>query len=166
MKKPALDLVSAITTATLAVGAVTGATLAASHSAEIDDLHTTIDGQYEINADYADQIASLTDQLADSQQEVRALREREPKVRTKTVTKQVPVAPKFYEDGSWVAGQESGCAPSALCDDEYQDSLIEHVPSGLATWDGFRVGEVILCPKGWTASVDQNPDGTTWAACM
>lgn len=116
-----------------------------------DAARSDMAGQVEINAQYADQIADLKADLTAA----------------KKAHKKTP-APKLrmYEDGSWVMGKDSGCAPSALCDDEYQDSLIEHVPSGLATWEGFRVGEVILCPKGWDVSVDDADDGQTWAACM
>lgn len=113
-------------------------------TAERDAARADMAGQVEINAQYADQIADL-----------KAKKKPEP-------------APKLrmYEDGSWVMGDDSGCAPSALCDDEYQDSLIANVPSGLATWEGFRVGEVILCPKGWDVSIDDAEDGQQWAACM
>lgn len=33
-------------------------------------------------------------------------------------------------------------------------------------WEGFTVGEVIVCPAGWTVSTDDTDDGGTWAACM
>ena len=36
-----------------------------------------------------------------------------------------------------------------------------------AMWKGFTVGEVIVCPKGMTVSVDEGTlPGRTWAACM
>jgi hypothetical protein len=36
-----------------------------------------------------------------------------------------------------------------------------------ATWHGFTVGQVIVCPKGMTVSVDETRvKGRTWAACM
>lgn len=118
---------------------------------QVDTLTATLDGQYDVNADYADQIADLQAKL-----------DAKPKTVTKTVTPKL----RMYEDGSWVMGEDSGCAPSALCDDAYQDSLIKDVPSHLATWSGFRVGEVILCPKGWEVSIDDAEDGQQWAACM
>lgn len=41
------------------------------------------------------------------------------------------------------------------------------IPSGLRTWQGFPVGEVIVCPKGWDVSVDDaDKPGWTFAACM
>jgi hypothetical protein len=51
------------------------------------------------------------------------------------------------------------------------DAAPEDVARGksrAAMWEGFTVGEVIVCPKGWTASVDQvrGGKGQTWAACM
>lgn len=43
----------------------------------------------------------------------------------------------------------------------------ETIPSGLRAWHGFTVGEVIICPKGWTVSIDDgDTTGQTWAACM
>lgn len=113
-------------------------------AAQVDTLTATLDGQYDINADYAEQIAKLK------------------ATKPETVT----IAPSFWEDGSWQAGDQKGCAPTALCDDAYQDSLIKDVPSHLATWEGFRVGEVILCPKGWTVADDTTPEGQQWAACQ
>jgi hypothetical protein len=39
-------------------------------------------------------------------------------------------------------------------------------PAPGTTWNGFLVGEVIVCPAGLEVAIDRYPDGTTWAACM
>lgn len=57
----------------------------------VEDLTTTLHGQYQINSDYADRIAELQAQLGET--------------------------PTFYEDGSWTTSTTSGCAPTALCND-------------------------------------------------
>lgn len=137
-------------TAVLAIAAAAFGTIAAANHDEAADLR--------------EQVATLTAQ----RDEARATLDGQYDV-LKAAKPKPTKAPelRLYEDGSWVMGDDSGCAPSALCDDAYQDSLIEHVPSGLATWSGFRVGEVILCPKGYEVSVDDAEDGSmVWAACM
>lgn len=84
----------------------------------------------------------------------------------------VPGDARVYEDGSWVAGDRTGCIPGALCDDDPaadESDDPEDVARGVArmsTWEGFTVGEVIVCPVGWTASVDTDDTGRQWAACM
>jgi hypothetical protein len=40
------------------------------------------------------------------------------------------------------------------------------IPAVGADWQGFTVGEVIVCPPGWTVAVDTYPDGATWASCQ
>lgn len=82
-------------------------------ASELADLQATLEGQYDINADYAAQIAALRAQL----------------------DRDAPV-------------------PATI-------------PSGLRTWAGFTVGEVIVCPPGWEVSIDSGDEpGSTWAACM
>lgn len=86
-----------------------------------DTATATLDGQYDVNADYADQIASLTDQLADARQSASVSDD--------------PLAPA-------------------------------HGDADRATWEGFTVGQVIVCPDGWTVSIDDADHGQQWAACM
>lgn len=46
------------------------------------------------------------------------------------------------------------------------DAAAIPAPAPGEQWQGFLVGEVIVCPPGWEVAVDTYPDGTTWASCQ
>lgn len=104
-----------------------------------DTARTDMAGQVEINADYADQIAALTAE------------------RDKALTQ----ADDLRADLKYAKQQlKAKQAPK-------QAPVPDTIPSGLRTWHGFTVGEVIVCPKDWTVSIDDGDKaGQTWAACM
>jgi uncharacterized protein (DUF3084 family) len=95
----------------------------------VSDLKATVAGQHDVNADQAQELeqaqaegAKARTQADDLRTDINALQDALDAAAGKDAAGE-PVAPRFYEDGSWVAGEMSGCAPSALCDDAYQATL-------------------------------------------
>lgn len=94
-------------------------TTVADLQAQVDDLTASLYGQYDVNADYADQIAGLKADLA----EVTEQRDQAVAI-ADDFAADIEGGPAFWEDGSYeLPGGKTGCAPTALCDDEYQESL-------------------------------------------
>jgi hypothetical protein len=118
--------------------------------AQIADLQATISGQHDVNAGYADQIADLKAKL-----------KAKPKTVTKVVTKRVEVPV------TKVVTKTQRVEVPAKAPTSSTDPLdVARGKAKTSTWEGFTVGEVIVCPKGWAASVDDTREGGSWAACM
>jgi len=92
---------------------------------------------------------------------------------TVTATPEPTLPPCEYEDSdncAWDAGEQGNGAGTSFVTlngvTYYPDAEPAEGDEPGELWNGFLVGEVIVCPDGLEVAPDIRPDGTQWAACM